>query len=76
MHRKKIAPSGRNRDWWLWGNSIHRDRASDSLKTGASRNGVLFALIGLFCSLINSLMASANGCGSPDSMGLFGPLRS
>lgn len=41
--------------------SIHRQIASDNLSTGANRNGVLFALIGLFCSLANSLIASANG---------------
>jgi len=41
--------------------SIHRQMASDNLSTGANRNGVLFALIGLFCSLANSLIASANG---------------
>lgn len=61
IHRKKIAPSGRNIDWWLCGNRIQREIAKLSLRTGASKNGVLFALIGLFCSLANSLIASANG---------------
>jgi Na+/melibiose symporter-like transporter len=75
MHKKKIAPSGNNIDWCLCGNNIHNIMASDSLNTGARRNGVLFALVGLFCSLANSLIASANGCGRPDSIGLFGPLR-
>lgn len=61
IHKKKIAPSGRNIDWWLCGNRIQREMARLSLRTGASKNGVLFALIGLFCSLANSLIASANG---------------
>lgn len=76
IQRKKIAPSGRNIDWCVCGRSIHREIARDNLKTGANRNGVLFALIGLFCSFTKSLIASANGCGIPDSIGLFGPLRS
>lgn len=76
MHRKNTAPSGRNIDWCLWGNSIHSMIASDRLRTGARRKGVLFALIGLFCSFRNSLIASANGTGKPISMGLFGPFRS
>lgn len=32
--------------------------------------------VGLFCSFVNSLMASANGCGSPMRETLFGPFRS
>lgn len=50
--------------------------ASDRLRTGARRKGVLFALIGLFCSFKNNLIASANGTGKPIRMGLFGPFRS
>lgn len=76
MHRKKIAPNGRNIDWCLCGNSIHRAIARDNLRIGANMNGTLFAFVGLFCSFANSLMASANGCGRPDSIGLFGPFRS
>lgn len=76
IHRKKIAPNGRNIDWCVCGNSIHNIIANDSLNTGASRNGVLFAFVGLFCSFRNSLIASANGTGSPIKMGLFGPFRS
>lgn len=75
MHKKKMAPSGRNIDWCLCGNNIHIDIASDRLNTGASMNGVLFALVGLFCSLTKSLIASANGWGNPESIGLFGPFR-
>jgi hypothetical protein len=75
-HRKKIAPRGRNIDWCVCGKIIHKVNASDRLKMGANKNGILFAFVGLFCSLANSLMASANGCGRPDNMGLFGPFRS
>lgn len=50
--------------------------ARDSLSTGARRNGVLFAFVGLFCSFKKSLIASANGTGNPIKMGLFGPFRS
>jgi hypothetical protein len=75
IHRKKIAPNGRNIDWCLCGNNIHSMIASDSLNTGASKNGVLLALVGLFCSFRKSLIASANGTGKPISIGLFGPFR-
>lgn len=76
IHRKKTAPSGRNMDWCLCGNNIHSIIASDNLSTGARRNGVLFAFVGLFCSFRNSLIASANGTGNPIRIGLFGPFRS
>lgn len=76
IHKKKTAPRGRNSDWCLCGNNIHSMIANDRLRMGASRNGVLFALIGLFCSFRNSLIASANGTGSPIKIGLFGPFRS
>lgn len=76
MHKKKTAPSGRNSDWCVCGNSIHSIIAKERLSTGASRNGVLFALIGLFCSFKNNLIASANGTGRPIKIGLFGPFRS
>lgn len=42
---------------------------------GASMNGARFDEVGLDCSLINSLMASANGTGKPISAGLLGPFR-
>lgn len=75
MHRKKTAPSGSSMDWCECGKSVHNIIASDRLNTGASINGVLLALFGLFCSFANSLIASAKGCGIPDSIGLFGPFR-
>ena len=40
------------------------------------QNVRLFAGVGVERSLINSLMASANGCGSPVMDTLFGPFRS
>lgn len=32
-------------------------------------------ILGFTCSLVNSFMASAMGCGSPINLGLFGPFR-
>lgn len=32
--------------------------------------------MGLICSLVKSLIASAIGCGRPINLGLFGPFRS
>jgi len=43
---------------------------------GAAKNGLLLIIVGLDCSLINSLIASANGCGNPMIITLLGPLRS
>jgi len=43
---------------------------------GASMNGILFTILGLACSLINSLIASANGIVIPISVALLGPFRS
>lgn len=34
-----------------------------------------FECVGLDCSFVNSLMASANGTGIPIRPGLFGPFR-
>ena len=38
-------------------------------------NRILFIIVGRDCSFTNSLMASANGCGSPIKDTLLGPFR-
>jgi hypothetical protein len=43
---------------------------------GAAINGDRFDEIGVDCSLTNSLIASAKGCGIPANPTLFGPFRS
>lgn len=50
-------------------------RARTSPMVGANRNGVWLDGLGLACSFTNSLIASANGWGSPISPTLLGPLR-
>jgi len=49
--------------------------ARNRLIAGAITNRRLLDADGLACSLINSLMASANGWGSPIRLGLLGPFR-
>lgn len=46
------------------------------LRLGASINGERLAAKGFGACLMNSLIASANGCGRPINPGLFGPFRS
>ena len=62
-------------DWNGWGYRTQIIKASERPIIGASINGVRFDAWGLDCSLINSLIASANGCGKPINPGLLGPLR-
>lgn len=62
-------------DWKLCGYSVHIISARANLRVGAAINNMEFDIVGLACSLTNNLIASANGCGIPDSLGLFGPLR-
>ena len=45
------------------------------LKVGAAMNSIQFDIVGLACSLTNSLIASANGTGNPIILGLLGPFR-
>lgn len=42
---------------------------------GATINGSGFDIVGVACSLTNSLIASEKGCGSPISPTLLGPFR-
>ncbi len=74
-HKKYKIPNCMYIDWKLCGYSIHIIIASLSLIVGAAINKIVFDMVGLACSFTNSLMASANGCGSPRSLGLFGPFR-
>jgi len=49
--------------------------AKTSLSAGAAKNSIELDIVGLACSLTNSLIASANGWGIPKILGLFGPFR-
>lgn len=49
--------------------------ARNRLIAGATTNRRLLDIDGLACSLINNLMASANGWGRPIRLGLLGPFR-
>ena len=54
----------------------HRARAKNSPIIGAIINGRVFAIAGLFISLVNSFKASAKGWGRPIIPTLLGPFRS
>lgn len=62
-------------DWKLCGNSIHIIIANVRLRVGAAINSNQLDMVGLACSLTNSLIASANGTGNPSNLGLLGPFR-
>jgi hypothetical protein len=49
--------------------------AKKRLIAGAAANKMWFDIAGFACSLLNSLSASANGCGRPIMLGLLGPFR-
>lgn len=53
----------------------HIINAKNSAMLGATINGRGLDIVGAACSLINSLIASENGCGRPISPTLFGPFR-
>lgn len=55
---------------------VHVMRAKISPTMGAAMKKYLFIRVGLFCSFINNLIASAKGCGRPIIDTLFGPFRS
>jgi len=57
------------------GYRVHNNRAKINPRMGANIYGDIFAGVGLVCSLVNSLIASANGWGNPISITLFGPFR-
>lgn len=74
-HRKYNTPYIRNEDGLECGNRIHNIRDRISPRIGANMYGDIFAGVGFLCSLVNSLMASANGWGRPINITLFGPFR-
>lgn len=55
---------------------IHIDSARLRARIGAVINSIEEDVRGRRGSLINSFMASANGCSSPNGPTTFGPLRS
>lgn len=75
-HKKYRMPYMKNDVGCEWGNSAHSISARISPRIGAKMYGEIFAGVGFTCSFVNSLIASANGCGNPISITLFGPLRS
>lgn len=75
-HKKYRIPNVINIDGCECGNVTHSSIAKISPVIGVIINKFLFVRDGLFCSLENSLIASAKGWGSPLKDTLFGPLRS
>lgn len=57
------------------GNNTQTTRASLIAATGAAKYNIKFAKRGWVDSLVNNLIASANGWGTPAHPTLFGPLR-
>lgn len=75
MHRKYKIPYLMNVLGFECGYRTHSNSASMSVRDGALMNDTVLIILGFVVSLVNSLIASANGCGIPDSITLFGPLR-
>lgn len=74
-HRKYRIPNCMNIAWKLCGYRIHIITAKVNLIVGAAMNKIVFDIVGFACSFTNSLIASANGTGIPNSLGLLGPFR-
>jgi len=74
--RKYKTPYMKNDEGLEWGYSVHNSNARIRPRIGANIYGDMLAGVGLVCSFVNSLMASAKGWGRPISMTLLGPLRS
>lgn len=60
-HKKNKTPYIKNADGLECGNSVHSINAKISPRIGANMYGDKFAGVGFVCSLVNSLIASANG---------------
>lgn len=60
-HKKNSTPYIKNADGFECGNSVHNINAKINPKIGANMYGERFAGVGFVCSLVNNLMASANG---------------
>lgn len=63
-------------DGLLWGNRIQNSSANINVEAGAIINTTVLIIEGLDDSFRNSFIASAIGCGIPDSITLLGPFRS
>lgn len=74
-HKKYSTPKEIKNACEGCGYSAHTISAKDRLSAGASMKGNRLAAVGLACSLTNSLIASAKGCGIPIIPGLLGPFR-
>ena len=75
-HRKITTPHLKNKGEHECGYKFHRISAKNNPIIGAPIKAIEFAIVGLFSSFENSLIASANGWGIPLILTLFGPLRS
>jgi hypothetical protein len=60
-HRKYRMPYIKYSEGLECGNRVHSINARMSPRTGANIYGDILAGVGLVCSLVNSLIASANG---------------
>lgn len=69
-------PNDKNVDGFVWGKSDQNKRANIRVDAGAIVNIILLIIVGLVGSFINNFIASAIGCGIPNSITLFGPFRS
>lgn len=68
-------PRLRSISGWGIGRGIHRLRASVRERVGAIMNRAVEEKLGRKGSLMNSFMASENGCNRPYGPTTFGPLR-
>ena len=59
--RKYSTPYVKNAAGCECGKSVHNIKAKINPRIGANIYGDMFAGVGFVCSLVNSLMASANG---------------
>lgn len=76
MARINRIPKFRFTSGWGIGSGIHRLRARVSDRVGAIMNRVVEVARGRRGSLMNSFIASANGCRMPYGPTMFGPFRS
>lgn len=74
-HRKYNAPKVMKNDWQACGYNTHINMANVRPKIGAPWNKYLLDLVGVDCSFVNNLIASAKGTGIPMRLGLLGPFR-
>lgn len=73
--RKRIVLKVIKYTWLCDGRSIHSIKARIRPPIGAAIKGLVFDKVGALVSLVNNLIASANGWGIPAIDTLLGPLR-